>query len=101
MERILAKLDEHLARNDYDAAERHLLYWLEEKGSSPTALTLFNELMGLYRKLGRHEEAITAAERALALIRRMGLEEQLTAATTYLNTATVLHAAGKTEEGLP
>lgn len=101
MERIIAKLDAHLARNDYDAAERHLLYWLEEKRNSPAAITLSNELMGLYRKLGRHEEAIAAAERALALVREMGLDEQLTAATTYLNTATVLHAAGKTEEGLP
>ena len=101
MERILARLDEHLARNDYAAAERHLLYWLAEKEGTPVALTLSNELMGLYRKLERHDEAIAAAKRALALIGQLGLDETLTAATTYLNTATVLHAADKTAEGLP
>jgi tetratricopeptide (TPR) repeat protein len=101
MERILARLDEHLSRNDYAAAERHLLFWLAEKKDTPVALPLSNELMGLYRKLGRHDEAIATAEKALALVERLGLSETLSAATTYLNTATVLHAAGKTEEGLP
>ena len=101
MERIIAKLDEHLARNDYDAALRHLLYWLTEKAGTPAAIPLSNELMGLYRKLGRHEEAIAAAQKALSLLAKLGQEETMSAATTYLNTATVLHAAGKTEEGLP
>ena len=28
--RIIEKLDEYLARRDYESAEKHLLYWLEE-----------------------------------------------------------------------
>ena len=28
--RVLEKLDEHLGRNDYSSAEKHLLYWLGE-----------------------------------------------------------------------
>ncbi|MBE6656676.1 MAG: tetratricopeptide repeat protein [Ruminococcaceae bacterium] len=102
MERILARLDEHLHKNDYAAAERHLLYWLEEKKDVPAvALPLYNELMGLYRKLSRHDEAIHAAETALSLVKENGIEEHPTAATTYLNAATVLHAAKKTEKSIP
>ena len=58
-DRILAKLDEHLHKNDYASAERHLLYWLGESsgaGDIRTELLIRNELMGLYRKLGRREK---------------------------------------------
>ena len=102
MERILTRLDEHLHKNDYAGAERHLLYWITEKKNTPAVtLPLYNELMGLYRKLGRHDEAIRAAQTALSLVKENGIEEHPTAATTYLNAATVLHAAKRTEEGIP
>ena len=32
-DRILSKLDEYFAKNDYIAAERHLKYWLDEASS--------------------------------------------------------------------
>lgn len=104
VERILSKLDEHLRRNDYAAAERHLCYWLSEAGAGGdgrTELLVRNELMGLYRKTARKDEALASANAALAAIRRMGIDEQVGAATTYLNSATVYKAFGMSEQSIP
>ena len=60
-ERILNKLDEYFGKNDYVSAERHLLYWLDEAKAvcdQSAILLLSNELMGLYRKLSRKDEAL-------------------------------------------
>lgn len=102
--RVLDKLDEHLGRNDYAAAERHLLYWLGEAQSAKDdrcALLVQNELAGLYRKLGREDDAIRTVSSLLELIDEMGIENNIGAATTYLNCATVYKAFSKAEESLP
>ena len=101
MDRILARLDEYLAQNDYDAAERHLLYWLAEKRGSSASLTLYNELLGIYRKTGQEEKALNSVNNALQMVEDLKLDGGISAATTYLNAATVLHAFGRAEEGLP
>ena len=102
-DRILSKLDEYLHKDDYVSAERHLVYWLDESSRAKdgrTELLVCNELMGLYRKLGRRDEAIGCAERALSLISARGIEEQVGAATTYLNAATVYKAFDRAAEGI-
>lgn len=104
VDRILARLDEHLGKNDYGAAERHLVYWLSEAeagGDGKTELLMRNELMGLYRKTGRREEALSSANAALRDIERMGVGEQVGAATSYLNCATVYKAFGMAEDSMP
>ena len=66
-QRVLEKLDEHLGRNDYDSAERHLLYWLDEAKDGRDKhgmLTVENELMGLYRKTNRKENALESVRKA-------------------------------------
>ena len=101
--RVLGKLDEHLHKNEYDAAERHLRYWLAEAEIAhdvKTALLIQNELMGLLRKCGRGEEAIATAETALQTVEKHGLAEQVGAATTYLNSATVFKAFSMAERGI-
>ena len=103
VERILSKLDEHLYRNDYAAAERHLLYWLGESSGAcdvRTELLVRNELMGLYRKLGREREALECVDAAIARIDEQNIAHQVGAATTFLNCATVYKAFGKAEQGL-
>ena len=65
LDRILGKLDQYLHRNDYTGAQRHLEYWLQEAlaaGDSSTELTVRNELMGLYRKLGWEKPAVEMAQ---------------------------------------
>ena len=102
-ERILARLDEHLAKNDYAAAERHLCYWAAEaRAARDTAAELLveSELMGIYRKCGRREDALAAAERGIALVRRLGIAHQVGAATVMLNAATVFKAFGQTDDAI-
>jgi len=102
--RVIAKLDEHLAHNDYAAAERHLKYWEAEakQGNDLRGeFSLSEELMGLYRKLGRKEDATLYAEKAVRLIDRIGLEGTVSAATALLNAATVYKAFGAAEKGIP
>ena len=104
IERLLSKLDGYLHKNDYPAAERHLLYWLSESeanNDSRTELTLRNELMGLYRKLGKREQALDCANTALQTIEREKISHQVGAATTLLNCATVYKAFGKASEAIP
>jgi tetratricopeptide (TPR) repeat protein len=103
-ERILSKLDEYLHRNDYAAAERHLLYWLgeaEQWGDGGTELTVRNELMGLYRKLGREQDALNSANAALSKIDELGVAEQVGSATSYINAATVYKAFGRASDAIP
>ena len=103
-ERILSKLDEYLGKNDYTSAEKHLLYWLSEAkagGNHSAQLLVCNELMGLYRKLNRKEEAIQFAEAALEKIHMMHISENVGAATTYINCATVYKAFGMAEKSMP
>ena len=104
IERILAKLDEYLNKNDYVSAERHLKYWLTEavnNNDCRTELLVRNELMGLYRKLGRKNEALECVSEALSKIEMLGIGHQVGAATTFLNCATVYKAFGRAEESIP
>lgn len=103
VERILSKLDEYLNKNDYSAAERHLVYWLSEAENgcdAKTELLVRNELMGLYRKLGREKEALDSVSAALDKIESLGIAHQVGAATTFLNCATVYKAFGKAKESI-
>ena len=103
-DRILEKLDEYLNKNDYASAERHLLYWLSEaetNSDNRTLLLMSNELMGLYRKLGRRDDAIGFAEKALKKIEELDIGEQVGSATTYLNSATVYKAFGMADRSMP
>ena len=102
--RVIRKLDEYLARNDYAGAERHLKYWEEEakQGNDLRGeFSLSEELMGLYRKLGRKDEAIYYAEKALRLIDRIDIRGTVGAATAMLNAATVYKAFGAAEKSIP
>ena len=101
--RLLDKLDNFLRQNDYESAKGHLLYWLNEAkgaGDERAVLLINNELMGLCRKLGQKDEAIFYAESALNEVQKMGIEDNVGAATTYLNSATVFKAFGKANEGI-
>lgn len=102
-DRILGKLDEHLNKNDYLSAERHLLYWLEEAercGDRRSELLIQNERMGLYRKLGRRDDALRCVEGALRVVELMDVARQVGAATTFLNAATVYKAFGMAERAI-
>ena len=101
--RIIDKMDEYMSRRDYNSAERHLLYWLEEAklgGDMQGQLMLRNELVGHYRKTGQKEPAMESAARALELLRKLDMESTITAGTTYVNIATACGAFGDHERAI-
>lgn len=101
--RVLDRLREYEDRNDWESAERHLKYWLAEAEMSRDErgqLTLNNELMGYYRKQGRQQEAFAHADRAVDLVEKLGMEETVTAGTTWVNAGTVREAFGDPVGGL-
>ena len=57
--------------------------------------------MGLYRKLGQKQKALSAVSSALAKIEALGIESQVGSATTFLNSATVYKAFGDPDASLP
>ena len=103
-DRIARKADAFFGKNDYGSAEKLYLFWLgEAKDGNDAGGEFFirNELMGLYRKTGRKDEAIFCAEEALRLAAASGSENTLSAATAYINIGTVFKAFGMPEKALP
>ncbi|MBE6596385.1 MAG: tetratricopeptide repeat protein [Ruminococcaceae bacterium] len=104
LDRILGRLDGYLNKNDYDSAEKHIVYWLTEAerlGDIRVELPLRNELMGLYRKLLRKDDALDSVKAALCRVDESGIEGQVGAATTYLNCATVYKAFDMSDRAMP
>jgi len=101
--RIIEKLDDYMSRRDYPAAERHLLYWLEEAklgGDRRGELMVRNELVGHYRKAGNRDKALSHGEAALALLRELDFDGTVSAGTTYTNVATACNAFGENNRAL-
>lgn len=102
-DRVLDKLDTLLRSNDYPAAKRLLQYWLSEAEYTRDdhgILLMQNELMGLCRKLGEREQALQYAQAALDQVGKMDIAQNVGAATTYLNSATVCKAFGMPEDAI-
>ena len=101
--RVLEKLDALCGQEEYAAAERHLLYWFAEAealGDRRGCFCVANELMGYYRKQGRKEEAISWAQKALALMEELDYGEAPGGATCYVNCGTVYDAFAMPEEAI-
>ena len=101
--RIMDRLREYEDRSNWEAVERHLKYWLAEAEANRDErgqLMLNNELMGYYRKQERREEAFVHADRAAELVRKLGMEDTVTAGTTWVNAGTVREAFGDPVGGL-
>ncbi|MCR4692674.1 MAG: tetratricopeptide repeat protein [Firmicutes bacterium] len=101
--RIIEKLDSYFAKNDYDGALSHLLYWLaeaEQEGDLDGVFTVKNELMGLYRKIGKMDKAIKETEDVLELLKTMDNETSVSAGTAYLNAGTAYKAYGNPQKSI-
>lgn len=104
LRRCMTKLDEYLNRNDLPGAARHLDYWRQEAlvcNDDRGLLSIENERMGLFRKMGKKQEALEAVTDALQRISRAGLEDTVTAATAFLNIGTVYQNFELSTEALP
>ena len=97
-QRIVEKVNDYMSRRDYAGVERHLKYWLEEAklgNDLQGQLTIRNEMVGHYRKVGDREHALENVEEALKLVDALGFEGTLSAATTYTNAGTACNAFGE------
>ena len=95
MMRVIDKLEEYCGREDYEGAERHLKYWLDEAIASGDIRGQFgveNERMGYYRKQGRKDEAIACAASALELMEKCGYADTISGGTCLVNCGTVYDA---------
>ena len=102
--RVLEKLEEHFAKNDYVSAERHLLYWLNEARlgcDKRGEFSILNELMGFYRKVGKKDEALDACKNAIVLAEKLEIINSSAGATALINAATVYKAFGQAKKALP
>lgn len=104
VDRVIEKEDEYLSKNDFPAAERHLLYWRQEAlafRDERGLMAVENELMGIYRKTGKEKEALQHVQNALELTASPEIGADSTAAATaYLNAATVYKVFGRPEEAV-
>ena len=103
VDRVINKLDSFFDRNDVEGAKRHLEYWLSEarEGRDKRGqIAVVNELLGLYRKMGLKDEAFKMVDEAKELIKKLKMEDSLTAGTVNLNIATVYEAFKMPKESL-
>lgn len=101
--RIIEKVNAFFDKNDYIEAGKLLEYWESEAralGDESGELSMESELIGFYRKTNKKEKAETAEKRAVELIKCLGLENTVSAATVYLNIATAEKAFGKPENAV-
>ncbi len=103
-QRISARLDELMARKQYNQAESMLNFWLESalKGKDTQGeFFVYNEMMGYYRKTNNRDRGIEAAEKALAMISPLNYENTISGVTCLVNAATVYTAFNETDKALP
>lgn len=101
--RLLSKLDSLFDSNDLAEAERLLLFWQNEAinlNDKKGELTVLNELIGLYRRTKEAEKSKNAIDRSIKIIDELGLNNNLSSATIYLNIATNINSFGNAPESL-
>ena len=102
-QRVIDRLDSYMSRRDYDGAEKHLLYWLQEAIAGHDQrgqLMVCNELIGHFRKTNQRDKAFEFAVKALQLLDEMEFEGTISSGTTYVNIATAYNAFGEYEQSL-
>lgn len=102
-QRVVDKLEEYIKHKDYSGAEKHLLYWLQDaeiENDLRGKLMVCNECIGFYRKTDQRDKALYYCDLAISLLGEQGLDDTVTAGTTYINAATALNAFGVYERSL-
>lgn len=103
VQEILQHLEELFAKQDIQAVEPFMTQQLEEafeRKDYHTCITIMNELIGFFRDISQYDKSLSYCEQVLLLMQQMGLEGTLPYATTMLNVANALRAAGHHKESL-
>ena len=91
-QRIQIKLDELMGKKEFEQAERHLKYWLEEAISNHDKqgeFFIYNEMMGYYRKVNKPNEGYEVIDKALNMLEELDYIDTISGGTCFVNAATV------------
>lgn len=100
-ETIIKQLDALYASGDPRDLEAFLLTQLDladQSGEWQLGITLSNELIGLYRELGKYAEALRYFQNTCHLFAEKGMEGTVPHATTLMNGANIYRTAGKPDQ---
>ena len=103
LQEIFQHLDSLFAVQDIAAVEPYLTKQLEyafQQKEYDICIAIMNELIGFFRDTSEYEKSLDYAEQALSLIKELGYTDTLPYATTMLNVANALRAAGHLKESL-
>ena len=101
--RFVAKLDEFLNKKDMAGAERCLNFWADEAmatGDKLGLLSVVNEQIGFYRRVGNKDKATQACKTALQLLSEAELDKTVSGEVVAVNVATTLGAYGFVDEAM-
>ena len=96
-------LDNLFSKGDMEAVEPYFQEQqkqAEQEGDMGAQITILNERMGFYRETSQYEKAKQCIQKVLELIEAAGLTDSLPHATTLLNSANALRAAGELETAM-
>ncbi len=103
IEVILNKLDALFEKQQIDAVEPYLTEELSKaykEEDYSVCISIMNELIGFFRDTSQYDKSLHYAEEVLKLMKSLGMEDTLHYATTCLNVANALRAAGHHKESL-
>lgn len=103
LNQVFNVLDDMMRRSDIE----HVIPFLEgkckeaeETGDGGALVSILNELIGFCRETCQYEKAMEYAAKALQVIEQIGLNDTVHHATTFLNIANCLRAAGRLTDSL-
>ncbi len=103
VQHIFDRLEELFSKQDIQAVEPFLIEQLDRAYSEPdysACITIMNEMIGFFRDTSQYQKSLDYSEQVLMLMQQMGYEGTLPYATTSLNVANALRAAGLHKESL-
>lgn len=103
IKRFITKLDSFFATDDLEGAKNHIEYWEKEAqniGDDTGLVTILNEELGFYRRNGQKEAGLSAVERVIPLLEKVGNDNTLSGAAVMINAATTLKAFGNAERAI-
>ncbi len=103
LNQVFNELDDMMRRADIDKVIPYLegkCKEAEEEGDGGSLVSILNELVGFCRETCQYEKAMEYAASALQVIEQIGLNDTVHHATTFLNIANCLRAAGRLTDSL-
>ena len=103
IQHVLDQLDALFFGQKIDDVEPYLMEQLSvatKEGDYGSAITIMNELIGFFRDTSQYDKSLYYSNQVLTLMKELGYEGTLPYATTVLNVANALRAAGHHQESL-